>query len=129
MSGETSVYFAPVAIALPLVQAGRFRALAVTTVKRLPAMPTYPTVAEAGFPGYASGNWFGLLVPVKTPKETIATIRAGAISVLNNPDVGKRLSDLGYVVIGDQPEELTAHIRSEIDKLGKVIQRTGARSD
>ena len=129
MSGECSVYFSPVAIALPLIRAGRFRALAVTTPTRLPAMPEFPTVVEAGIPGYASGNWFGLLVPVKTPKETIVAIRGAAISTLSNPDVSKRLRDLGYVVIGDQPEELAAHIRSEIDKLGKVIQRTGARPD
>ncbi len=69
------------------------------------------------------------LVPVKTPKETIAAIRGAAISTVSNPDVSKRLRDLGYVVIGDQPEEFAAHIRSEIDKLGKVIQRTGARPD
>lgn len=129
MSGETSVYFAPVAIALPFVRERRFRALAVTTHKRLAVMPEYSTVAEAGYPEYASGNWFALLVPVKTPKETIATIRTAALAALKNPDVAKRLTDLGYVIVGDQPEELAAHMRSEIDKLGKIIKRTGAKPE
>jgi tripartite-type tricarboxylate transporter receptor subunit TctC len=129
MSGETSVYFSPVAIALPLIRAGRFRALAVTTLKRLPALPEYPTVAEAGYTGYASGNWFGLLVPVKTSKETIAAVRGAALAALNNPDVGKRLREAGYVLIGDEPGEFARHISSEIEKLGKVIQRTGAKPE
>lgn len=129
ISGETSVLFAPFAIALPLIRENRFRPLAVTTAKRLPVMPEYPTVAEAGYPGYLSGNWFGIMVPVKTPQETIAAIRGAAISVLNNPDVGKRLRDLGYVIIGDQPEEFAAHIKSEIEKLGKIIRRTGVTAE
>ncbi len=129
MSGETSVYFAPFAIALPFIRDGKFRALAVTTAKRLPATPEYPTVAEAGYPGYVSGNWFGLMVPVKTPQETAATIRGAAISVLQNPDASKRLRDLGYVIIGDRPEEFAAHIKSEIEKLGKIIKRTGVTVD
>jgi tripartite-type tricarboxylate transporter receptor subunit TctC len=125
ISGETSVYFAPVAIALPFIKEGRFRPLAVTTAQRLPALPSYPTVAEAGYPGYLAGNWFGLMVPAKTPKETIATIRAAAISVLKDPDASKRLRDLGYILIGDQPEEFAAHVRSEIERLGKIVRRAG----
>ncbi|MFH0934005.1 MAG: tripartite tricarboxylate transporter substrate binding protein [Pseudomonadota bacterium] len=129
ISGETSVYFAPVAIALPFIRERRFRPLAVTTAKRLPAMPEYPTVAEAGYPGYAFGNWFGLLVPAKIPKETVATIHGAAISVLNNPDVSKRLKDLGFVLIGDQPEEFAAHIKSETEKMGKIIRETGVTAE
>jgi len=129
MSGETSVYFAPVAIALPLAQAGRFRALAVTTPKRLPAMPEYPTVAESGYARYAAGNWFCLLVPVKTPKETIAIIRNAALSVLNNPESSRKLRDLGYVTGGSQPEELAAFLKSEIETLGSIIRRTGAKPE
>ena len=129
MSGETSVYFAPFAIALPLIRDGRFRPLAVTTSKRLPAMPDYPTVAEAGYPGYLSGNWFGLLVPAKTAKEIIASLHKAATTVLNNNDVVRRLRDLGYVIIADHPDEFAAHIRSEIDKLGKIIRRTGVTAE
>ena len=129
MSGETSVYFAPVAIALPFIKEGRFRPLAVTTAKRLPALPAYPTVAEAGYPGYLAGNWFGLMVPAKTPKETIAIVRAAALSSLGDAEVARRLRDLGYVLIGDEPEAFAAHVRSEIERLGRIVRRAGLKAD
>jgi tripartite-type tricarboxylate transporter receptor subunit TctC len=78
LSGEVSVYFSPLATALPHVRQGRLRPLAVTTAKRVPLLPEYPTVDELRYPGYQSGNWYGLLVPAKTPKEIItAPRRAG----------------------------------------------------
>jgi tripartite-type tricarboxylate transporter receptor subunit TctC len=126
LAGETSVYFAPVATSLPHVRAGRVRGLAVTTAKRLPLLADYPTVAETGFAGYESGSWYGLMVPLKTPRETVTIIRNAAIMVLNKPEVSRRLIDLGYVLIGDEPAEFAAHIKSEIAKLGKIVQQTGA---
>ncbi len=129
LSGEVSVYFAPLATALPQIQRGRLRLLAVTSAKRLPLLPEYPTVAESGYPGYEFGNWYGFLVPAKTPKETIATIRGATVSALNNPGVSKRLTDLGYLSIGDQPEEFGAHIKSEIVKLAKIIKALNLTAD
>jgi tripartite-type tricarboxylate transporter receptor subunit TctC len=129
LSGETSVYFAPIAAALPHVRAGRLRALAVTTAKRVPLMPELPTVAEAGAPGYETAQWYGLLVPLKTPKETIETLRDAAVSVLNSPAVNKRLNEAGYIVIGDKPEEFSAYLKSEIDRLGKIIRNLGLTAD
>jgi tripartite-type tricarboxylate transporter receptor subunit TctC len=125
VAGETSVYFAPLATALPQIRRGRLRALAATSAKRLSLLPEYPTVAETGYPGYESGNWYGIMVPAKTPQEPIATIRGAGIAVLNNPVVSKRLNDLGYVPVGDQPEEFAAHIKSEIDKLRKILRQLG----
>lgn len=125
VTGETSVYFAPLAPALPLIRQVRLRPLAVTTARRLPLLPEYPTVVEAGYPGYASGNWYGVVVPVKTPKETIAAIHGATFSALKNPNVSKRLTDLGYIIAGNQPEEFAVHIKSEIATLAKIIQQTG----
>ncbi len=122
VTGEVPLYFAPLATALPHVQQGKLRALAVTTPKRLPLLPDYPTVAETGYPGYQAGNWYGLLVPARTPKEAITAIRAAAVTALNYPAVAKRMTDLGYVIIGDQPEEFAAHIRSEIASLAKILK-------
>ena len=122
MTGEVPLYFAPLSTALPLVQQGRLRALAVTTVKRLAVLPEYPTVAESGYPGFQAGNWYGLMVPAKTPRETIVTIRNAAIKALNDPGVNKRMTDLGYIIIADQPEEFAAHIRSEIASLAKILK-------
>jgi len=127
MTGEVPVYFAPLSTALPLVQQGRLRALAVTTVRRLAVLPEYPTVEESGYPGFQAGNWYGLMVPAKTPRETIVTLRNAALKTLNDPGVNKRMTDLGYVIIGDQPEEFAAHIRSEIASLAKILK--GLRSN
>ncbi len=126
IAGEVSVYFAPLAAALPQIQQGRLRPLAVTTAKRLPLLPGYPTVAETGYSGYQAGNWYGIVAPAKTPKEIIATIRGAVVTALHDPIVSKRLSDLGYVSVGDQPEEFGAFIKSEIATLAKIIQQTGA---
>jgi tripartite-type tricarboxylate transporter receptor subunit TctC len=122
LSGEVSVYFSPLATALPHVRQGRLKPLAVTAAQRVPVLPEYPTVAELGYPGYQSGNWYGLVVPAKTPQEIIAAIRAAALAVLNNETAGRRLADLGYIAIGDQPDEFAAHLKSEIASLGRILR-------
>ena len=129
VAGEVSVYFAPFAVALPQVRQGRLRPLAVTTTKRLPLLPEYPTVAELGYTGYQSGNWYGIVAPAKTPKDVIAAIRNAVVSALNDPGVSKRLSDLGYVSVGDQPDEFAAFIKSEIATLARIIKQTGATAE
>ena len=122
VTGEVPLYFAPLATALPQVQHGRLRALAVTTLTRMPMLPDYPTVAESGYPGFQAGNWYGLLVPAKTPRDVITAVRAAAIASMKYPAVNKRMQDLGYVIIADQPEEFAAHIRSEIASLAKILK-------
>jgi tripartite-type tricarboxylate transporter receptor subunit TctC len=122
VAGETSVSFLPLATALPQVRQGRLRALAVSTAKRVPSSPEYPTVAEAGVTGYEFSNWYGLLAPAKTPKENILVIHAAAVAALRNPDAVRRLDDLGYVVVGDTPEAYGAYVKSEIERLGKLIR-------
>ena len=129
IAGETSVYFSPFASALPHIQQGRLRALAITTARRVSLMPDLPAVSESGYPGYEFANWYGLLAPVKTPKETIATIRGAAVTVLNKPDVSKRLIGLSYIIIGDQPDEFAAYIRSEVEKLAQLVTKLRLTSD
>ena len=121
IAGETVVYGAPLSTALPQIRQGRLRPLGLTTTRRLSLLPDYPTVAET-VPGYEFNAWAGILVPAKTPKETIAAIHDAVISALNRPDVSKRLTDLGYVVVAGQPDELAAYIKSEIAKMAKLIR-------
>jgi tripartite-type tricarboxylate transporter receptor subunit TctC len=127
ITGEVSVYFAPLATALPQVREGRLRPLAVTSTRRLPLLPEYPTVAELGYPGYQAGNWYGLMVPAKTPAEIVAAVRTAALAALAHPAVSKRMTDLGYVIIGDRPEEFAAHLRSEIASLAKMLRTIKTR--
>ena len=122
LSGETSVYFAPIAPALPHVRTGKLRALAVTSKSRLPLLQEYPTVAEVGYPSYHTGNWYGLVVPARTPPEIVAALNKAVLTVLKNPSVNKRLVDSGYLVIGDTPDQFASHIKAEIANLGRILK-------
>mgnify|MGYP003339128237 FL=1 len=113
LSGETSVYFAPVGVALPNIHEKRLRALGVSTARRVAIAPELPTVAEAGVAGYESGNWYGMVVPVKTPPETLAVLRTAALTVLRNATTVKRMQDFGYVPIGNTVEEFTKFIAED----------------
>ena len=128
MSGETSIYVTPIAPGIPLVQQGRLRMLGVTTPKRLAMLPDYPAVAEA-VSGYEIDVWYGLMVPARTPRETIAAIRAATHAVLNTPAFNKRLVDLGYVVIIDTPEEFAAYIKTQVSQLTKIIRDNNLKPD
>jgi tripartite-type tricarboxylate transporter receptor subunit TctC len=122
ISGETSVYFSPAAGAIPQIKQNRLRPLAVTSAKRISLMPDLPTVAESGYANMAkfeSGNWYGIVVPAKTPREIIDRAHKASVTALSNPAINKRLNDLGFVLIGNSPEEFGAYFRSEIDAGGK----------
>ena len=132
ISGETSVYFSPAAAALPQVRQGRLRPLAVTSSKRISLMPELPTVAESGIATLAkfeSGNWYGIVVPAKTPRDIIDRVRNASVTVLNNPTISKRLNDLGFVLIGNTPEEFGAYFRSEIDAWGKIVRDLNLKAE
>ena len=122
LAGEAPVYFSPLAPALPNVRERRLRPLAVTTLERIALVPELPTIAESGFPGYQSGNWYGLLVPARTPDEVVSAIRAAAVSALNSPVVNKRLLELGYIVVGSEPQAFAAFIHSEIAQQAKIVR-------
>ena len=128
VTGEVPVYLGPMATVLPQVRQGKLRGLAVTTLKRLPSLD-FPTVAESGYPGYEAGNWYGLVAPAKTPREAIATLRNAVAASMKSPAVAKRMDDLGYVAIGDQPEEFAAYIKTEIDKLARILKQVGAKPE
>jgi tripartite-type tricarboxylate transporter receptor subunit TctC len=122
VSGQVSIYFAPLASALGHIRQGRLRPLAVTSPKRVAVIPESPTVEEAGYPGYQAGNWYGLAVAAKTPQEIIAAIRGAALNALQSTETSKALIDLGYVLIGDDPEQFAAHINTEVDKLARILR-------
>ncbi len=122
VSGETSVSFLSLATALPQARQGRLRALAVSTAKRVPSFPEYPTLAEAGVPGYEFGTWYGVMAPAKTPREIVGVLHGAVVASLRSADVARRLTDLGYIVVGDTPEVFGPYVKSEIERLGKLIR-------
>lgn len=122
LTGETSVYFAPLSAVLPMVKQGRLQALAVSTPKRLSLVPEYPTIAEAGVPGYQFSCWYGLVAPSKTPPAAIAAVHAAVTKVLAEPAIQKRLLDLGFIPVGDRPEAFTAFIKAQIEAFRPITK-------
>ena len=125
MSGRVSIMFDTLAATSAQIKGGKLRALAVTTPKRLPALPDVPTVAEAGLPGYETSTWGGLLAPAGTPKATVAKLAAETTRILALPDVRERMLAAGVEPVGGTPEQYAAFIGSEMVKWGKVAKAAG----
>ena len=123
VGGETIVYFSPLPVALPLIRQGRLRALAVTSKKRVPLVPDIPTIAESGYPKYEFNLWNGLLVPARTPKETIAAIHGAVSAALKAPETNKRLSEMSSTIVASQPGEYGAFLKSEVDSIAAVVRK------
>ena len=127
MSGEVQLMFGTVVALVPHIQAGKLRALAVTSRKRSALLPDVPTIAESGLPDYQAGSWYGILAPAGTPREVIERLHGAIIKAIRQPEVAKRLAAEGAEVIGSTPEEFGAHIRSEIARVGAVVRAAGIR--
>jgi len=113
----------------PHLKAKRLKALAVLGPRRAALLPEVPTIAEAGLPGYALTNWFGLLAPAATPKEAVLRIHAGVIRVLSDPEVKKRIADLGADVVGNSPQEFGAAMRAESAQWAEIIKAANIRAE
>jgi tripartite-type tricarboxylate transporter receptor subunit TctC len=129
VAGETSLTFGTMLTTLPAVKSGRLRPLAVTAGKRSPVLPELPTVAEAGVAGYEAVAWYGVLAPAGTPSQVISRLNVEISRILKDPEINSRLAAEGAELKGGSPEKLAAHIRTEIDKWAKVIERAGVRID
>jgi tripartite-type tricarboxylate transporter receptor subunit TctC len=129
IAGQVQLVFSDAPPAVPHVKSGKLRALAVTGAKRTPLLPELPTVIEAGVPGFELDNWWGILVPAKTPKHTISRINAAIVKIMQTADVKERFANLGVEAIRSTPAEFDAYIKSEYAKLARIIQASGARVD
>ena len=115
--------------AMPQVKAGRARLLAVTTGKRSSVLPDIPTIAESGLPGFEANNWYGVVVPAKTPQSIVARLNTELVKVLNSPGLRETYANQGIEAIPGTPAEFTAYIRSEIAKWGKIVKAAGIKAD
>ena len=125
LSGNINLIFATAASAVPHIQTNRIRALAVTTIKRSALVPNLPTIAESGVKGFDANNWYGVLVPAKTPRPIINRLNKEVVAVLNLPDIKEILFKSGLDAAPSTPEEFGAYIKSEKDKWEKVIKAAG----
>lgn len=110
---------------LPHLESGRLRAIAISTLKRSPAMPTVPTLDESGVKGYEATNWYGLLAPAKTPKETIVRLNAAVEGVIKQPEFRERFNKEVLDTVGGSPQSFGAFLREEIEKYARVIKAAG----
>ena len=113
----------------PHIQAGRLRALAVTSAKRSAALPETPTMAEAGFKGQEADTLQGVLVPAGTPRAIVMKIHDDIVRALGQPDVKERVATLGFDIVASAPEQFAAQIKTEIAKWGKVVKAAGIKAD
>src|SRR4051794_26676723 len=120
IAGEIQLGVMPMATTLPLVEAGRLKALAIGGAKRSPAMPTVPTVSET-IPGFESTSWQGYFVPAGTPRDAVVRLQQEMVKVLKLPEVIERLRAGGNEGIGSTPEEFDARFRADIIKYAKII--------
>jgi len=126
LGGQVKVTFVGVPNALPSLQAGKLKALAVSTRKRYAELPEVPTLEEAGVAGYDATIWLGLLAPPGTPRDVVNKLNASITRILSTPEAKKLMASAGVEVATSTPEEFAALMRSELDRWGKVVRETGA---
>jgi len=111
------------------VQAGKLKAIAVTTSTRSSLLPDVPTIAEAGLSGYDANNWYGFLAPAKTPQLVIDKLYREIKKALSLPDVKEKLAAVGAEPVGNTPQEFAAVIRADVAKWKRIVQETGAKAE
>jgi len=129
LAGQTNVFFSSTANAMPHVKAGKLRAIAVTTAKRIPALPDVPTVAESGVPGYDVILWHGLIGPKGLPRAVVDRINGDVTKSLKLKETSEQLQNDGVAPAGGTPEQFAAQIRKEIGIWKKVAADAGVKQE
>ena len=129
LGGQIAAGFVVPATAMPLVQAGRLKALAVTTSVRSVVLPEYPTLAELGYAQIVSTAWVAVVAPAKTPAAVVDRLSRELVAIVRSEDVREKMMRVYFQPIGTAPQGLSNLMRSEVERWGKVIRKTGASAD
>ena len=129
VGGQVSLEFGTALSFLPYIQAGRLKALAVTSLKRSQVMPDVPTVAESGLKGFEALQWFGVFAPTGTRAEVVTRLNTEIVKILQTADMRERLTKLASEVMADSPEQFAVFQKAEIAKWARVVKDSGARID
>jgi tripartite-type tricarboxylate transporter receptor subunit TctC len=121
IAGRVDVLFANTGSMIPLIHAGRVRGLGVTSLKRTPAAPELPPVADT-VPGYDVSSWYAFFVPARTPAEIVGKMQTDTVKALGTPEVKEKFEQIGAVAVGSTPAELATFLKAEMDKWGPVIK-------
>jgi tripartite-type tricarboxylate transporter receptor subunit TctC len=122
IAGQIQVLFNNAISTVPFIKAGQVRALAVTSLKRMPALPELPSIDEAGVKGYDNSSWSAVAAPAGTPKEIIAKLNGELNAIMKLPDIQERSGAVGAVIIGGTPEQFGNYLKSEIAKFARVVK-------
>ncbi len=128
LGGHNTLMFDIPTTTVPLVQAGKLKALAVTDRKRIPELPNIPTMIEEGFPGFEVVAWYMLLAPAHLPKDILDRLNSEANKALQVPAVRDKLATLGFGIVGGTPQDADAFVRSEMKKWAAVIEKAGLKA-
>ena len=129
IAGRTAFMLSSIPSTLTQVRSGKMRAIAVSADKRSPTLPDVPTIAEAGYPGFNAGTWYGLFVPAKTPAAVIQKLNAAANEALASEEVITRIQTEGGRALGGSSEMFAAKIKVDYEQLGKAVRDSGAKAE
>ena len=129
MGGQVDFMFSTVAASMPLVDAGKLRALATSAPRRLPRLPNVPTVAESGIPDYEVYEWNGFFVPAHAPADVVAKLQKAIADVLQDEEVRKRFTDVGAQPVGSTPAQFADYLKKEDAKWGEVVRKGHVKLD
>jgi tripartite-type tricarboxylate transporter receptor subunit TctC len=127
VSGRLQLIFENLPVVLPHVKSGKVRALAVGTTRRSALVPDFPTMVEAGVPGYESTTAFGILAPAKTPPSIVRRLSGEIAKALQGGDMKESLAARGFEPVGSTPEAYAAHLRDELKRYAKVVKLAGLK--
>ena len=129
LGGQVDLMFDSITSARPHIQAGKLRALGVTSAKRSATLPGVPTIAEAGVPGYEVSPWFAVFAPAGTPAAIVNKINAALIDAMKQPDTVAKFETIGAEPIGTTPQQLATHLDKELARWGALIKERNIRMD
>jgi tripartite-type tricarboxylate transporter receptor subunit TctC len=129
VAGHVQIVFSDALPAMQFIKSGRLRALATTGPERSPSMPEIPTCAESGMPGLVAVNWWGVLLPARTPQAIVQKFHADLVKVLKDTDLKERFAQLGVDAVTSSPDEFSAFMRAESAKYAKLIREADIRID
>ena len=129
LGGQVDASFQNINAVVQHINAGKLRALAVTSEKRAPLLPQLPTMAEAGVKGVVVTSWQAAAAPAKTPRDVVARLNEATVKALRSPDVTERMQQIGFDVVAGTPEQFGKFMQQEVERWSNVVQRVGIKPE